>query len=415
MSDGLDLDSLRGRWAAQGRAIDAGLGFDADAVRRQLLGQRRHARVRHGVGLGLALAFDAALLAALAWFGWAHRGEPTWWLMALALAAPLVAHVVAGVQQLRWLRTLDLAGPVPDALATMARLRDLRLRLSRLIVVLSVVLWWPMLLVALHALTGIDPLRWLHGSVLVGSVLGGVLFAGAGWALMAWLGRRYGARAGMRAFLDDVAGTGWRRLRDGIVAGERFEARLAAGGEEAVPSPPPASARPALAALRRRLWLGILGGAAGVLAIAVFNATHGGQAQYIVPGVLVNLLFVAQMAFSIENRAALARSRDDRRRLQAVLLRIADQREALARWTLALSPVWVPAALQVLAKVMAGIDLQALTSFSLVSLAYLFVVPALLAVLRRNRIRWPARWLARMAFGVPARARAAEAAVRGGD
>jgi hypothetical protein len=414
----LDLDSLRGRWAEQGRAIDAGMRIDGAAMRAALDRRTQSARRRQLLVVGLQMAGDGALLAALVIYMLARLDQPAWLLMATGFAAPLVAHFAAGLTQWRLLRALDLAGPVPAALATMATLRTLRLRLARMIVVLGVLLWWPMLLLLVNALSGVDLLRWLHWSVLWGNVIAGVVFVPLAWALMRWLGRRYGERPGLRGFLDETAGQGWMRLRDDLVT----SGRLAAVGDEdlaaALPRPLPAAAIVPLRALRRRLGWVVAGAALAMLAIGGFNMLHGGEWQFIAPGILLNLVVVAQLAFSIENRVALARCvRDglaDADALAAVLPAIARQRRRLARVTLALAPLWLPALAQVLAAAFAGRDLAGGLAPPLLAAAVgvlAGVSAALLFAAWRRTAAWPVRLVAAAALGVPAAADRARSAL----
>ena len=44
-----------------------------------------------------------------------------------------------------------------------------------------------------------------------------------------------------------------------------------------------------------------------MLALAIFNASHGGQPAFVVPGVLLNFYAIALMATAIQHRASLAR------------------------------------------------------------------------------------------------------------
>lgn len=396
----LDLDALRGRWAGQGRALEAGLHVDAAALRVAIARRTRTGRRRQIGAVAARLVADGLLLVVLAVYASARLAEPHWLLMAIGVAAPVVAHFAAGFAQLRELHALDVTGPVPAAMAALARLRALRLRLARMIVVLSLLLWWPMLMLLADGLLGIDLFDVVHPSVVWTNVLAGAVFAPLAGGLLRWIGRRYGARPGMRAILDDTAGRGWVRLRDALQAGADGE-----GPEPASPRPVPAAAHAPLRRLHLRLWQVIAAAALAMLALGLFNAIHGGQPTAIVPGVLLNLVVVAQLAFSISNRAALAAAAVDADRLAPLLARLAAQRAALARTTLATAPLWLPALLQVLAKGLAGVDPAAAmpAGAGLVMLAGATALSvALLVAAARAPTRWPRRLVAIAAFGLTA-------------
>jgi len=78
----LDLDHLRQRWSEQGRAIDAQLALDVDAVRRRLTAQTATALTRQRGRRLLSLAFGAAAFFATLVFMRANANDPAYLLLA---------------------------------------------------------------------------------------------------------------------------------------------------------------------------------------------------------------------------------------------------------------------------------------------------------------------------------------------
>jgi hypothetical protein len=219
-------------------------------------------------------------------------------------------------------------------------LRWRRLRLAKGYLLLSVLLWWPVVLLMFKGLLGADLLRHLPPIVLLSNLVVGLAFIPVA-QLVAWaLARRYGHRPGWQRFLDDTAGRSWRTTSDEVAAREVFEAAVADGSlSSALASGPlPAAVAEALATLRRRLLVGILGCVGLIVVLGLFNASHGGMVQLIVPGVLLLWTAVVHMVVQILNREALTRVTDVAS-LRERLLAAIELRLRVARWTLALAPV----------------------------------------------------------------------------
>ncbi|MEO8161902.1 MAG: hypothetical protein ABI588_10830 [Arenimonas sp.] len=306
---GMDLDSMRGRWQDANRRADAAIRMDADAMRAALAMRTRTAFRRHSGWLLAGLVVGAGLIAVLGAFLLRHGGDWRYALMAGALLVLVAAEFVVDLRQWRALSALDFNGPLLQVRGELDTIRSRRLGMVKWIVLSSVLLWWPALLVAFMALTGVDALRFIAPSVIWVNLAFGLGCIPLGLWLMQWLSKRYSARPGFQRFLRDAAGRSWQQAEDAFAAGERFEQAVASGAlapeSEAIVLPE--VLRVPLRGLRLRLDAGIALYASLLVATGVFNAMHGGQAGYIVAGVALNLVWVANMVASIVHRRAAAR------------------------------------------------------------------------------------------------------------
>lgn len=299
----LDFDTLRGRWAEQGRALDQRLHLDLAAVRSQLDRRTASAFRRHRgwllVGLAIAIPLSLGLLVFIA----SHWGQWAWVLMAGALLALALGEVLVGLSEWLALRRLDLGAPSVELQQRLDRLQSRRQRQTRLLLSCSVLLWLPLLAVLLKGLFGGDLLRGLHASVWWVNLGVGLAFIPLSLGAAAWWRRRLETGARTASAGD---GDSWTRARVELDARLAFDLDAERDPESALQSQIlPENLRAGIATLRRRLLLGILACAAGLIAIGLFNAAHGGLPQFIVPGVLINLWLVSQMAPSIQLRLAL--------------------------------------------------------------------------------------------------------------
>lgn len=388
----LDFDTLRDRWAEQGRALDQRLHLDLAAVRAQL--DRRTAsafRWHRGwllVGLAIAIPLSLGLLVFIA----SHWGQWAWLLMAGALLALAIGECVVGLLEWRALRALDLSLPAIELQQRLDRLQARRQRQTRLLLSCSVLLWLPLLAVLLKGLFGGDLLRGLHASVWWVNLGLGVAFIPLSLGAAAWWRRRFEAGARTASAGD---GDSWARARAELDARLAFESDAERDPENALQSHTfPEDLRADIATLRRRLLIGILACAAGLIAIGLFNAAHGGLPQFIVPGVLINLWLVSQMAPSIQLRLALNPLPGGLPAFHARLASALRLRRRFAIGGVIALPLMVLMLMQVVAKTALGMDVFALlgTIPSVTVLALATACAALLFAHARRKAVWLTGW-----------------------
>ena len=380
-----DLDALRARWAAANRTIDAHLQLDADAMRAALTKQRNAAFRRLGRSFFVSALINLVGCAWIASQLIANWGDALYFCATLALL-PLVGFALAeDMRHMRGVARLDFTAPVQQVRVELDALRAGRLRLAKWIALLSVLLWWPFVAVVMRWLIGIDLLRGLHLSVWVGTIAVGLLFVPLGLWVASLATRRFGSRPGYEGFLDEVIGTPWMRARRAFDAETNFDPSLPEIAEFAHRGVTPANLRPVVRGLRWRLAAGMALSVTAILALGAFNALHGGQWWFLVPGVLVNLACVAQLVACILHSTLLSRLGYGAEpvRLQAEIEGMAAMRRRVARYTLAAAPLIALLLAQVLAKVLFGTNLGAMAGVGGVAVALTMAVVVGLWLLRR--------------------------------
>lgn len=388
----LDFDTLRGRWAEQGRALDQHLKLDLAAVRAQLDRRTVSAFRRHRgwliAGLALAIPMSLGLLVFIA----SHWGQWAWLLMAGALLVLALGEVLVGLSEWLALRRLDLGAPSVELQQRLDRLQSRRQRQTRLLLSCSVLLWLPLLAVLLKGLFGGDLLRGLPASVWWVNLGLGLAFIPLSLGAAAWWRRRFATKTSSASAGD---GDSWTRARVELDARLAFDLDAERDPENALRSHSlPEALQADIAALRRRLLLGILACAAGLILIGLFNAEHGGLPQFIVPGVLINLWLVSQMAPTIQLRLALNPLPGGLPAFRARLASALQLRRRFAIGGVIALPLMVLMLVQVVAKAALGMDVFAVlgTVPSLTVLALAAACAVLLFALARRKAVWVTGW-----------------------
>ncbi|MCQ4166142.1 hypothetical protein [Tahibacter harae] len=358
----LDLDQLRQQWTAQGRELDAHLQLDVNAVRRRLAAGTATALQRQKLRRGLALLAGAGLLAALLAFMTAHTGDPPYLLLALPLA--LLTLFAGSVDAREWLvlRQIDFAQPLARLRTQYDELRARRLQLARLIAQLSVLLWLPMILVAVKGLAGVDLLRRLPPSVILVNLSLGLIAIPLLGAVTRWAASRWPQSTALRRFGDSVAGGDWQHTSAQLDRQLDFEHDLASAPLHAVRRAAAAPLPAAVEALRRsacrRSDLGIAAICVLILGGGVFNAQHGSSASALIPGIVLHLLAVGWLIAAIQQRDALAApDAGDASSWRERLGRALHRREVLLQSYVVALPLLSLALLQVLGLALAAADL----------------------------------------------------------
>ena len=350
-----DFDNLRARWSEQGRALDERLGLDIAAVRARLDRSTASAFRRHRGWLLLGLALAVPMILGLLVFIALHWGQWAWVLMGAALLPLAMSELTVGVAEWRALRNLDFETAAVELQQRLDFLEARRQRQTRAVLSCSVLLWLPLLAVLLKGLFGGDLLHGLHPSVWWVNLGLGLIFIPISLGAAAWW--RHHRAVGAR-FQHIGSGDSWTRARAELTARLSFERAAADDAEVALAAQMlPEVVRVAICALRRRLLLGILICATGLIMIGLFNAVHGGMPQFILPGVLINLALVAQMAPSIQLRLALNAAPGDQTALRVRFESALQLRRRFAVGGVISLPLLLPLLAQVLGSAALGMDL----------------------------------------------------------
>ena len=393
----LDLDQLRGSWRQQSRRIDATLSLDIERVRARLQLRTQSAFQRHTRWLLLALGFGAATLLALTLFIVQHRQDAAYLVASVPLLGLLLAEFVTDFRQWRTLARLDTSRPIAEVRAVLQTLRTRRLRMLRCVLLSCVLLWLPALAVLLKGLFGADLLRGLPFRVILANLLLGLAGIPLGMWLMRWLSKRLSGAPAWQRLVYAASGRGFSAAHHHFESQFGFEEKLSQSADaravlQQINTNWPASVEALLDSLQRNALASMLFYAALLPLIGSFNFAHGAEPQFLLPGLLLHFILVAQIIAAVVHRVRLlqigpARPLDLHSQLLA-LSKISQWRAKLARISLIALPVALLALLQVLAKACCGIDLFGAASSWLalaVGLSTSFSCGWLALQLRRDR------------------------------
>jgi len=202
----MELQDLKDRWAEYDRKLDVSLRLNTRILREINLSRVDSALKRLTRLIVFELLMDLAAVVALGAFIASHVGEMRFLAPALLLDVCAIGFVIASVRQLVALHGLDYSAPVVAIQKQLAALRIERIRVTKWVLLLSPILWTPLLIVAFEGIFGVDVYLFLDGTWLAANLLLGLAFI----PLMLWAARRLAGRWQgsplVQSLMDDLAG-----------------------------------------------------------------------------------------------------------------------------------------------------------------------------------------------------------------
>jgi hypothetical protein len=200
----MKLDEIKTQWTA----YDMELGNRWQLNLSLLAGWKKAESALQGLSRVVVVEMVAGLItvAVLAGFLVAHFQELPFFLPALGLHAFAIFQVASSGYQFVKLREIDFSAPILVSQKKLAVLRRLRTRVTMWTLILSPLLWVPLLIVLLKGLLGINAYESLDTPWLIANVLFGIAFI----PVMIWASKHFSPRwqgsAFVKGLMDYIAG-----------------------------------------------------------------------------------------------------------------------------------------------------------------------------------------------------------------
>ncbi len=220
----MELDDLKQRWTQLDQKLDAAIHFNTHLLAQAALERNAETALRRlsrWLWAGLVLNVVAAL-----WLGSFiadHITQPRFWLPAAGLHVGIIALILVAIHQLRAIAQVDFAAPIVAIQKRLEWLRLLRIRATMATLLLSPLLWTPLLIVGLKGFFGVDAYASFSTAWLWANMLVGVLIIPIGTAIA----RRYADRLHpsplLQRLLRDIAGRNLSAANDYLQSLRQFE------------------------------------------------------------------------------------------------------------------------------------------------------------------------------------------------
>jgi hypothetical protein len=193
----MDLDELKSAWQALEQRVSADVKLN-----RELLTELKLRKARNAIGWltclpALELVLALLIASATGRFLFTHFFEAKFAIAGVVLHAAVVLYIAMTIRQIALLWGADMSGPVTAIQRALTAYGAARMRATKWVLILSPLLWGPLLIVVAKGWLGLDVYR-LFGVVWVAVNVGiGIAMV----PLLIWVSRRF--RKALKA-LDDV-------------------------------------------------------------------------------------------------------------------------------------------------------------------------------------------------------------------
>jgi hypothetical protein len=220
----MELDDLKGAWAAHTATLERSLAIQQRLLRESLLRRPRLALAPWLAWRMLEVALGVAAIGAAVPLLLAHAAEPRYAILVGGLLVFAVIMTALSTHLLIRTLALDWGRPVTAIQREVEQVRITEYRAIKWALLGGVVFWLPALLVLIEVFTGIPALARVELPWLVANVVFGLVVLALGQALSRRFVERPGLGAGARRVLDALSGRGLRRVAERLAEVGRFEA-----------------------------------------------------------------------------------------------------------------------------------------------------------------------------------------------
>ncbi len=219
----MELDDLKGAWAAHTATLERSLAIQQRLLRESLLRRPRLALAPWMTWRALEVALGVAAIGAAVPVLLAHAGEPRYAVLVGGLLVFAVVMTALSTHLLVRSLALDWGRPVTAIQREVEQIRIAEYRAIKWALLGGVVFWLPALLVLIEVFTGIPALARVDLPWLVANLAFGLGLLGLGQALSRRFVERPGLGAGARRVIDAVSGRGLRAAAERLAEVGRFE------------------------------------------------------------------------------------------------------------------------------------------------------------------------------------------------
>jgi len=202
----MELEDLQRLWQDHDRRLDASLRLNTRRLRGSVLGKAETALSRLARWLRLELLLDLAIALWLGSFIADHVAAARFLVPAVGLQLCVLALLAACIRQLAAIGKVDYGAPIVAIQQRLESLRRERLRAVKLTLLVSPLLWIPLLIVTCEAMFQLDVYATFSTAWLVANLLAGLALIPA----MSWISKRYADRMERsplaRRLMRDLAG-----------------------------------------------------------------------------------------------------------------------------------------------------------------------------------------------------------------
>lgn len=202
----MNLDDIKNQWSAFDKKLDNSIKLNTLLLKEVSLNKTNSYLRRLSVSIYTELILSFLVLLILGNFIWNNLYHIKFLIPAISLDLFIIFLVHSSIRQLIEINSIDFSEPIITNQKKLGSLRVRRINETKMVFLLSPLLWVPLLIVVVRAITGLDPYSIFSASWLVGNLLFGLAVI----PIVFWVSKRYSHKFQSSLFvqsiMNDIAG-----------------------------------------------------------------------------------------------------------------------------------------------------------------------------------------------------------------
>lgn len=209
----MNLDDIKNQWSAFDKKLDNSIKLNTLLLKEVSLNKTNSYLRRLSVSIYTELILSFLVLLILGNFIWNNLYHIKFLIPAISLDLFIIFLVNSSIRQLIEINSIDFSEPIITNQKKLGNLKVRRINETKMVFLVSPLLWVPLLIVIVRGITGLDPYSIFSASWLVGNLLFGLAVI----PLVLWVSKRYSHKFQSSLFvqsiMNDIAG---RSLNEAI-------------------------------------------------------------------------------------------------------------------------------------------------------------------------------------------------------
>ncbi len=202
----MNFDDMKNQWSAFDKKLDNSIKLNTLLLKEVSLNKTNSFLRRLSVSIYTELILSFVVLMLLGNFIWNNLYQIKFLIPAISLDLFVIFLVHSGVRQLIAINSIDFSEPIITNQKKLEGLKVRRINETKMVFLVSPLLWVPLLIVIVRGITGLDPYAMFSASWLVGNLLFGLAVI----PIVLWVSKRYSHRFQssplVRGIMNDIAG-----------------------------------------------------------------------------------------------------------------------------------------------------------------------------------------------------------------
>lgn len=209
----MNLDDIKNQWSAFDKKLDNSIKLNTLLLKEVSLNKTNSYLRRLSVSIYTELILSSLVLLILGNFIWNNLYHIKFLIPAISLDLFIIFLVNSSIRQLIEINSIDFSEPIITNQKKLGSLRVRRINETKMVFLLSPLLWVPLLIVVVRAITGLDPYAILSDSWLLANLVFGLAVI----PIVFWVSKHYSHKFQSSLFvqsiMNDIAG---RSLNEAI-------------------------------------------------------------------------------------------------------------------------------------------------------------------------------------------------------